>query len=341
MMLFFAKMIARNGPPRCGGRGHFFVRNNYSTMTAKPATTSSSLFNTTSARSSLTLSLQNLAVAHNYYSLATCSNQFNAMVEGGGDKRAIAAAVTTNYHYHYQQCNTFSTTTRRRRSRIIHNRTTENDNPANEDDSSSSSANNHHGGDDGGGMTKASTGILLSTEQFLIVANEFLDKVEVAVTKLKDCNEGIEIIRYPRGTISDDTTAATADSNVEDDDDENPTSTIIRHDGRLSIQIMSTGDLFYGGGTYWLTIHADYYDDGDARYGGNDSSSDVPPGSSTTNGNNYGGNNYITLQSPLSGSYMYIYNVITKEWVGSEDGHSLYGMFTRDWIRQCNGVPDL
>ena len=129
--------------------------------------------------------------------------------------------------------------------------------------------------------------------------------------------------------------------NVEDDDNVNPTSTIIRHDGRLSIQIMSTGDLFYGGGTYWLTIHADYYDGDDARYGGNDGSGDVPPGSSTTNGNNYGGNNYITLQSPLSGSYMYIYNVITKEWVGSEDGHSLYGMFTRDWIRQCNGVPDL
>jgi hypothetical protein len=261
---------------------------------------------------------------------------------GGADKNTIAV---TNYHY--QQCwYTFSTTTRRRRSRIIHDRTTENDNSTTNEDDYSSSA-NHHGGD-GGGMTSASTGMLLSTEQFLIVANELLDKVEVAVTKLKDCNEGIEIIRYPRGTISDDTTttaaATTAYSNV-DDDNENTTSTIIRHDGRLSIQIMSTGDLFYGGGTYWLTIHADYDDDDDddASGGGNDSSSDVPPGSSsTTNGNNYGEyNNYITLQSPLSGSYMYIYNVITKEWVGSEDGHSLYGMFTRDWIRQCNGVPDL
>ena len=334
MMLFFTKMIARNGPPR--GRSHsFFVRNNYSTMTARPAT-SSSLFNTTTARSSsistTPLSLQNLAVAHNHYSLATYSDRINMM--GGADENTIAV------NYHYQQCNTFSTTTRRRR--IIRNRTTGNDNPANEDDYSSSS--NHHGGD--GGMTRASTG-MLSTEQFLIVANELLNKVEVAVTKLKDCNEGIEIIRYPRGTISDDTTATaaaatTAYSNVDDDDDENTTSTIIRHDGRLSIQIMSTGDLFYGGGTYWLTIHADYYGDDDASGGGNDSSSDVPPGSSsTTNGNNYGGNNYITLQSPLSGSYMYIYNVITKEWVGSEDGHSLYGMFTRDWIRQCSGVPDL
>lgn len=274
--------------------------------------TSSSLFNTARCTFSmpLTLSLQNLA-AHNYYYFLATSNQINTM--GGADKNTIAV----NYYYHYQQCNTFSTTTRRRR--IIHNRTTEYNHSTIED---SPSSDNNHGS---GGMTIPSTGIL-TTEQFLIIANELLDKVEVAVTKLKDCNKGIEIIRHPRGTISDNSTTTTTNSN--DDDNKNPTSTIIRHDGRLSIQVMSTGDLFYGGGTYWLTIHTDY----DAS-GGNDG------GIGSTNENNSGG--YITLQSPLSGSYMYIYNVITKEWVGSEDGHSLYGMITRDWIRQCSGVPDL
>jgi hypothetical protein len=245
---------------------------------------------------------------------------------GRGDKNTFAAVT----NYHYQQCNTFSTTTRRRRI-IQHNRTTENHNSTNEDSSSSDNG--------GGGMTKPSTASLLSTEQFLTIANELLDKVETAVTKLKDCNNGIEIVRYPRGTISDNTptpTTTTADSNDDDNDSNNPTSTIIRHDGRLSIQIMSTGDLFYGGGTYWLTIHTDY-DDASSGGGGNDSYGHE---GSTNNGNNSGGG-YITLQSPLSGSYMYIYNAMTKEWVGSEDGHSLYGMFTRDWIRQCNGVPDL
>jgi hypothetical protein len=246
---------------------------------------------------------------------------------GGGDKNTIAAVA--NYHYH-QCCNSFSTTTRRRR--IIHNRTIENNHSTKED---SSSSDNNHGGD---GMTKPSTGSLLSTEQFLLIANELLDKVETAVTKLKDCNNGIEIVRYPRGTISDNTTPTTTTDGNDDDNENNPTSTIIRHDGRLSIQIMSTGDLFYGGGTYWLTIHTDYDDASSGGGGGNDSYGHE---GSTNNGNNSGGGGYITLQSPLSGSYMYIYNVLTKEWVGSEDGHSLYGMFTRDWIRQCNGVPDL
>ena len=53
-----------------------------------------------------------------------------------------------------------------------------------------------------------------------------------------------------------------------------------------------------------------------------------------------GGGGVVVLQSPLSGSFTYIFDASSREWVGSEDGHSLLGMLTRDWIRQCRGVPD-
>ena len=79
-----------------------------------------------------------------------------------------------------------------------------------------------------------------------------------------------------------------------------------QHQGQLSITAPSIGGP-YDGGTYLLTIHSD--------------------------------ENSISLQC-LSGNFTYIYNTGTGEWVGQEDGHSLLGILTRDWIRQCHGVPD-
>ena len=79
-----------------------------------------------------------------------------------------------------------------------------------------------------------------------------------------------------------------------------------QHQGQLSIIVPSIGGP-YDGGTYLLTIHSD--------------------------------ENSISLQC-LSGNFTYIYNAGTGEWVGQEDGHSLLGILTRDWIRQCHGVPD-
>jgi hypothetical protein len=79
-----------------------------------------------------------------------------------------------------------------------------------------------------------------------------------------------------------------------------------QHQGQLSIIVPSIGGP-YDGGTYLLTIHSD--------------------------------ENTISLQC-LSGNFTYIYNTGTGEWVGQEDGHSLLGILTRDWIRQCHGVPD-
>ena len=189
----------------------------------------------------------------------------------------------------------FSTKTSRRRRRgapIISNYTEENDGASNNEDISTSSS--------------SSLSSSISSEQFLIVANSLLDKVESAMIKLMDCNNGLEVTRYPPST--------TAGSSSHGDNDDKQ-----HHAGQLSIQIESSGDLYYGGGTYWLTILPN--NDG--------------KGSSSTNG---GG--YITLQSPLSGQYSYVYNVSNKEWVGGEDGHSLLGMLTRDWIRQAKGVPN-
>jgi hypothetical protein len=78
-----------------------------------------------------------------------------------------------------------------------------------------------------------------------------------------------------------------------------------QHQGQLSIKIPSIEGP-YDGGTYLLTINED---------------------------------NNIALQC-LSGNFTYVYNTSTGEWVGQEDGHSLLGILTRDWIRQCHGVPD-
>jgi len=77
------------------------------------------------------------------------------------------------------------------------------------------------------------------------------------------------------------------------------------HQGQLLIKIPRIEGP-YDGGTYLLTINED---------------------------------NNVALQC-LSGNFTYVYNTDTCEWVGQEDGHSLLGMLTRDWIRQCHGVPD-
>ena len=141
----------------------------------------------------------------------------------------------------------------------------------------------------------------LSEEQFISVANSLLDKVESTMIKLVDCNDGLEITRYPPSSPEESSTDLHGDEEEEDDSEE--------HLGKLSIQIESSGDMFWGGGTYWLTI--------------------LPESSGL-----------VKLQSPLSGSFSYIYNTTTQDWESSEDGHSLLGMFTRDWIRQAKGVPD-
>mmetsp|Transcript_7245 Transcript_7245/g.15160 ORF Transcript_7245/g.15160 Transcript_7245/m.15160 type:complete len:255 (+) Transcript_7245:60-824(+) len=124
----------------------------------------------------------------------------------------------------------------------------------------------------------------LSQEKFRTLGTELLDKFEKSLLKLKDSNDGLEIVRSPPDYGGES------------------------HGGRLSVKVTATEDLYWGGGTYILTIHPE--------------------------------NNNVTLLSPLSGNFTYVHDVDTGEWVGSDDGHSLLGMFTRDWIRQCNGVPD-
>ena len=49
----------------------------------------------------------------------------------------------------------------------------------------------------------------------------------------------------------------------------------------------------------------------------------------------------ILMQTPISGKFSYVLSSKTQDWVNEEDGHMLVGMFVRDLIRQCNGVPDL
>ena len=140
------------------------------------------------------------------------------------------------------------------------------------------------------GGASSNTNRDLSPQQFLFIANDLLDKVESAVMKLKDSNEGLEVIRHP---------ASSGDSSGADD------SEFRQHLGQLEIKVPSIEGP-YDGGTYMLTINAD---------------------------------NNVALQC-LSGNFTYIYNNTTNEWVGQEDGHSLLGILTRDWIRQCHGVPD-
>jgi len=195
---------------------------------------------------------------------------------------------TSNVYNHSQRQHimSFSTKTRRRRrGGGALSETFQPISPDEEDGSNTSSS-------------ATSTKPSLSEEQ-LLAANSLLDKVESSMIKLVDCNDGLEITRYPPSSSDESST----DHNDEKDDDSE------EHLGKLSIQIESSGDMFWGGGTYWLTI--------------------LPESSGL-----------VKLQSPLSGSFSYTYNTTTQDWESSEDGHSLLGMFTRDWIRQAKGVPE-
>ena len=184
------------------------------------------------------------------------------------------------------------------------------------------SSNNSSSSRSGGGYSNnrnniVSTGI--SMEQFESAANNLLDMVEGALVKLKDCNDRLEINRRPP---TNSLPSPNDDSSI---DDTTTTTTLQKHGGQLCITVQSSTDLYWGGGTYSLTIYPD---------DSNDASED------STGYDVRVGGGFVTLQSPLSGTYSYIYNNTTKEWVGEDDGHSLLGMLTRDWIRQCNGVPD-
>lgn len=228
-----------------------------------------------------------------------------------------AAPITLNEGSHqpffygkgnYQSLRLASFSTRRRRRRG-------GDTLSTPDDSSSENA----PADGSAGSSSAGHSAALSTtEQFLSASKTLLDKIEAAVSELKGCNEGLEITRYPPSS-TESIEYGTSDSS---DEDENGDQKYQQHAGQLSIQVESSGDLYWGGGTYWITIHT----------GGGDALSG--------NGSKGGSGGFITLQSPLSGTFTYIYNASTGEWVANEDGHSLLGMFTRDWIRQCQGVPD-
>jgi hypothetical protein len=45
--------------------------------------------------------------------------------------------------------------------------------------------------------------------------------------------------------------------------------------------------------------------------------------------------------SPISGHILYCLSASTGEWVGCDDGHLFEGIFVRDLIRQCQGLPNL
>lgn len=143
----------------------------------------------------------------------------------------------------------------------------------------------------------------LSSERFETAAQQLFNQIEKSVDKLKECNDGLELQRF--GPRVDNSSYS----------DENETDHF--HRGQILIHIPPSGDAFWGGGTYKLTIHAESIDGVDRLYSG-----------------------YVSMQSPLSGTFTYVYNVRTGEWEGTEDGHALLGMFTRDFIRQCQGVPD-
>ena len=67
--------------------------------------------------------------------------------------------------------------------------------------------------------------------------------------KLLDCNNGIEIERHPPSSFISTDSASNDDSYADDENN--------KHSGQLSIQVESSGDLYWGGGTYWLTIQSE------------------------------------------------------------------------------------
>lgn len=49
----------------------------------------------------------------------------------------------------------------------------------------------------------------------------------------------------------------------------------------------------------------------------------------------------VVLRSPISGAHSYFYSQRKEEWVDTVDFHSLEGIFVRDLIRHCRGMPKL
>jgi frataxin-like iron-binding protein CyaY len=49
----------------------------------------------------------------------------------------------------------------------------------------------------------------------------------------------------------------------------------------------------------------------------------------------------VMFSSPLSGQVLYILSASTGEWCSELDGHAFEGLFVRDIIRQCRGMPNL
>lgn len=49
----------------------------------------------------------------------------------------------------------------------------------------------------------------------------------------------------------------------------------------------------------------------------------------------------LMLRSPVSGGHTYFYSKKTHEWIDTVDHHSFEGIFVRDLIRHCRGLPDL
>lgn len=49
----------------------------------------------------------------------------------------------------------------------------------------------------------------------------------------------------------------------------------------------------------------------------------------------------VVLRSPISGAHSYFYSNKIEQWVDTVDFHSLEGIFVRDLIRHCKGVPKL
>mmetsp|Transcript_46645 Transcript_46645/g.113662 ORF Transcript_46645/g.113662 Transcript_46645/m.113662 type:complete len:300 (+) Transcript_46645:84-983(+) len=49
----------------------------------------------------------------------------------------------------------------------------------------------------------------------------------------------------------------------------------------------------------------------------------------------------MQYSSPISGQILYFLSGSTNEWLAVDDGHSFEGIFVRDLIRQCQGLPNL
>ena len=47
----------------------------------------------------------------------------------------------------------------------------------------------------------------------------------------------------------------------------------------------------------------------------------------------------LTVASPMSGNFNYRYDDYSGYWLGTQDGHDMRGLVTRDMIRHCTGMP--